>query len=103
MTHPFGTDFIVINDVRQLLNPKIFAGGPWLHLATVRRGFKEYVAFVHAHRRDKAYIEQIDVHSETVFVRIEDDAEWQDLYNFLRDRGYLALTEFKAGKLAGPS
>lgn len=93
--HSFGTDFMVINDVRQTLDPKIFAGGPWTHLATVKWGFREFVCFKPVFGQ-KAYIEEIDIHTQGVFKRIEDDQLWADLYMFLVDRGYLLLDNFKA-------
>jgi hypothetical protein len=91
----FGTDFILVTDVRQELPAKVFAGGPWIHLATVKRGFKEYVCFTHKFRHNKTYIEEIDIHNRDVFIRIEEDNLWKDLYHFLLDRGCLTVGKFK--------
>lgn len=96
----FGTDFILVNDVRQELPSNIFKGGPWIHLATIKRGFNEYVCFTHKFKHTKTYIEEIDIHHPGCFKRIEDDSLWQDLYLFLRDRGCLSLGEFKHVKVS---
>jgi hypothetical protein len=91
----FGTDFILVTDVRQELPTNTFSGGPWIHLATVKRGFNEYVCFTHKLRHNKTYIEEIDIHTPGAFKKIEDDALWQDLYLFLKDRGCLLIGDFK--------
>ena len=87
----FGTDFIIVNDVVQLLDTKVFQNGPWLHLATVRRGVKEYMAFKKAGRTiaeglaaqgDPVFIEEIDPHVVGLN-KIKDDAEWEDVAGFL--------------------
>ena len=45
----FGEGFKITNDVYQPLPPKIFKrnkrGNPYIHLATVHRGLKEYCAY----------------------------------------------------------
>jgi hypothetical protein len=97
----FGQDFILVNDVQQLLDPKIFKGGPWVHLATVRRGLKEYCAFRPLKGR-RAFIEEVDPTEPGLFKQIEDDTEWKDLHSFLLDRGCLLISgighELKGGK-----
>jgi hypothetical protein len=95
MSQSFGTDFILVSEVRQELDPKVFQGGPWIHLATVKRGFKEYVAFTHKFRQRGAYIEEIDIHEPGVFKRIEDNQLYADLWHFLDDRGCLRRDKFK--------
>ena len=56
----FGTEFIIVNDVRQRLSNKIFGGGPWLHIATVIRGLKEYLCFKKDIPGGQTYIEEFD-------------------------------------------
>jgi hypothetical protein len=88
MSKAFGTKFIVVNDIRQPLNPQKFAGGPWLHIATVVRGLKEYMCFKHDIPGGATYIEEFDS-SSGQFKRIDSEAEYQDLYQFLWSKGLL--------------
>ena len=97
MSNSFGTDFILINDVRQPLNTKVF-GPNWIHIATIKRGFDEFVCFANK-INDKCYIEKIDIHDKNIFKRIEEDSLWVDLVLFLRDRGLLRREEFKTFKI----
>lgn len=101
MSKAFGHDFILVNDVRQMLDPKVFRGGPWVHLATVRRGFKEYMAFQKLGSRE-AYIEEVDAKDPNLLKKIKDDAEWADLYRFLTMKGCMTISEknkeIKGGK-----
>lgn len=100
MSKAFGTEFILVNDVMQVLDPTVFGGGPWMHIATVRRGLKEYIAFcriledganpLDPTKRGEIYIEEIDPH-EMKFNLIESDAEWTDLVNFLFEAHILEL------------
>jgi len=99
MSKTFGTKFILVNDVIQSLPDKIFGGGPWLHIATVVRGFKEYCCIKHI-PTDKIYIEEVDSSSATIFNYIKDKSEWQDLYDFLQQRGVLAFAVGKEIKIA---
>ena len=99
MADAFGTKFILVNDVLQQLPTNIFGGGPWLHIATVVRGFKEYCCFKHI-PTDKVYIEEVDPHTPTLFKHIEDRNEWDDLYGFLQQRGILAISAGKEIKIA---
>ena len=76
---------------------KIFGGGPWLHLATVVRGFKEYICFKHV-PTDAVYIEEVDPKEPTLFKKIQDDLEFNDLKDFLMSHGVLSIginKEFK--------
>ena len=91
MSKSFGLDFVLINDVRQRLNPKIFAGGPWLHLATVKRGLKEYMAFKKINEKF-VYIEELDLTSPHLLKQIEDDNEYNELMQFLLERGCLTIS-----------
>jgi len=88
MAKAFGTKFIVLNDVRQVLDSKVFKGGPWLHLATVARGLKEYMAFKHYVPGGHIYIEEWDS-STGQFKEVKSEAEYEDLYKFLFSKGLL--------------
>jgi len=93
-------DFKLISDVRQQLPVNYFGGGPWIHLATVVRGKKEYVAFRHA-TTNQVYIEEVERNRATFnLLKIEEDAEWADLYKFLLEKGCLLANpeEIKLGK-----
>lgn len=99
MTNAFGTHFIVINDAQQILNPKIFSGGPWLHLVSFVRGFKEYICFKHV-PTDQVYIESVDPTSPTLFQKIESNSEFEDAQDFLRHKGYLDFSVNKEFNVA---
>ena len=105
MSKAFGHDFILVNDVRQLLPMDKFSGGPWVHLATVKRGLKEYMAFNKLGGR-QAFIEEVDPKEPGLLKKIEDDAEWADLYRFLTERGCLIVAgaehEIKGGREGVP-
>ena len=90
MTKAFGTNFVIVNDVVQKLNPKYFGGGNFIHLATVIRGFKEYMAY-RVENTNQVYIEEIDPKDPKLFRKIQDDSEWQDLALFLRDAKLLEI------------
>jgi len=90
MSNAFGTKFILVNDIQQPLPKEIFGGGPWLHIATVVRGFKEYCCIKHV-PTNKIYIEEVDPTSQTLFKHIADQSEWSDLYGFLQQKGILAF------------
>lgn len=101
----FGFDFILVNDTRQTLPQSVFTGGPWVHLATVKRGVKEYMAF-HKFGERKAYIEEVDPTHSGLLKKIEDDKEFADLYGFLTDKGCLIVAgldhELKGDRLGLP-
>jgi hypothetical protein len=88
MSKAFGTDFILVNDVRQVFydSNKV----PWVHLATVKRGLKEYCAF-HKPNSNSVYIEEADYKEPGLFKKITDDNEFHDLYKFLMLRGALLI------------
>lgn len=89
MNKVFGTKFIVVNDIVQPLNPKVFGGGKWIHLATVQRGLREYIAFK-KEGDNHVYVEIIDPH-ELKFQKIKDDNEWKDIVAFLTAAGLLGI------------
>lgn len=101
MSKAFGHDFVIVSDVRQMLPANKFLGGPWVHLATVTRGLKEYVAFQKLNSID-VYIEEVDPTDPNLFKQIVDDTEYSDLYYFLLTRGCLAIAgkdlELKGGQ-----
>jgi hypothetical protein len=99
MSKAFGTKFILVNDIQQILPPTLFGGGPWLHLATVVRGFKEYCCFKNQ-TTHKVYIEEVDPSSKYLFKRIEDESEFQDLRRFLEQKAILAVATGKEIKIA---
>jgi hypothetical protein len=98
MSKAFGFDFVLVNNVRQYLDPEVFGGGPWIHLATVKRGLKEYMAFMKPGEQ-KIYIEEVDPTEPNLLKYIKDDKEYADLYRFLTDAGCLIIAgrdhEFK--------
>jgi hypothetical protein len=102
MSQAFGTKFIVLSDVQQILPQSKFQGGPWVHHASIARGFKEYVVLRHINT-NKIYIERIDPKDPQLFIRIEDDSEWNDLYAFCKDAGLLNVSgEIKVGQQGLP-
>ena len=90
MANAFGIKFVLVNDIQQILPATIFGGGPWIHLATVVRGFKEYICFKHQITR-KVYVEEVDPTSPTLFKTIHDENEWNDLCQFLKANGIISI------------
>lgn len=97
----FGSEFVIVNDVRQILPNEIFWGGPWVHLATVKRGLKEYMAF-NKLGGQQAFIEEVDPTEPGLLKSIEDENEWKELYTFLVNSGIFVIAgnnyEIKGGK-----
>jgi len=92
-------DFILASRTRLTLPAHIFGGGPWTHMATVKRSLREYVCLLHESTQ-KIYIEEISATGQ--IYHIEDDALWSDLINFLFSKGIVAFTkdqEVVVGKL----
>jgi hypothetical protein len=85
-------DFILVSKNRINLPPDLFKGGPWVHLATVMRGFKEYVCLLHEPTQE-VYIEEISATGE--FSKIQDESLWQDLVKFLVSKGVVGFTKGK--------
>ena len=103
-------DFLIINEVQQKLNTRVFQGGPWIHLATVTTPpkmtgnkftpHKEYICFKHSND-NRVYIEELDFHYPTILKKIEDDSLFSDLAEFLTQKGILSFginKEFKVAK-----
>jgi hypothetical protein len=104
MSKVFGQDFVVVNDVVQQLDTKIFLNGPWVHLATVKRGLREYMAFKHL-MGDQAFVEIVDPQEPGLLKRIKDDQEWVDIVSFLKAAKLLEVggrAEIKTGKAGLP-
>ena len=100
----FGTNFVVTNDVYQPLSTKHFPknskGNPYIHLATVHRGLKEYCAYADIDA-NKVWIEEVDPTHPGLFKKIQEDQEYYDLLAFLDDLRLLEIgsrREIKAGK-----
>ncbi len=95
------TEFVVVNDVRQplltLSNTK--TGKPYIHLATVRRGFREYMAYCDEDA-NKAWIEIVDPKETYLLKRIADDNEFADIEAFLHSKALLEITTSKEHKIA---
>ena len=93
----FGTSFILASDVYQKLPEKIFQGGPWFHMATVKHGLQEYVCFEHGPTHN-VYIEEIT--NTGNFKQIQDDELFKSLIHFLVDGGIIATKINKEFKIA---
>lgn len=92
-------DFVLASRTRLNLPERIFGGGPWTHMATVKRSLREYVCLLHEPTQ-KIYIEEISPTGQ--IYHIEDDALWSDLINFLFSKGIVGFTkdqEVIVGKL----
>ncbi len=90
-TNNYGT-WILSSKVRTPLPTDIFKGGPWTHLATVKRGLREYVCLLHDPTQ-KIYIEEISVTGH--FHSIDDDSLWNDLLQFLFSKGVVGFVKDK--------
>lgn len=83
-------EFKIIDNVRQMLDPKVVYNDCILHIVTVSRGQKRYMAYVDT-RTSNLYIEQLDPTFPGLFKVIEDDMEFSDLYFFLKENRYLEI------------
>lgn len=89
-------NFIIVNDIRQPMDEKSMGSNPagpsrWTHHATIKRGFKEYIIFRH-NPTGKIYLEEVETHRATLILKlIEDEQEWQDLHQFAKSAGLLAV------------
>lgn len=87
----FGTKFILVSKVRQLL-PPIFRGPKKcriMHLGTAVRGFKEYIVYKFP-KENEIYVEEMDASHPGLFKKIEDDSEWLDILNFFKSHGCIS-------------
>lgn len=88
-------NFVILSKEVFLMDPTIFVGGPWYHLASVRRSrpgklYRDYVAF--RSNEGKVYIEEIDERTQA-FKKIASDAEWADLMRFLKEHGIFNVSK----------
>lgn len=85
-------NYVVINDVREpLIGANNKPSTRFIHHATIARGMKTYIIY-----RDRenncCYLEEVEKHrAETALKRIKDDNEWQDLYEFAKQAGFLSI------------
>ena len=96
----FGTNFVIVNDICQLIPQILFEDGAAVHHATIKRGLKEYIVFRQA-SSNKIYIEEVERNKANFSLKkIEEDSEWADLYRFLLERGVLLVNpkEIKLGR-----
>ena len=91
MSINFG-DFKLASNVRISLPQGLFQGGPWTHLATAKRGLREYVCLLHEPTQ-KVYLEEISATGH--FHSIDDDSLWQDLLNFFFSKGIIGFVKDK--------
>ncbi len=85
-----GTTFLITNDIVQPLNPAIFTNGPWIHIATISRGFKEYMAFRKANE-NHVFVEEVDNTHPGLLKKIQNEAEWEDVIAFCMETGLLRV------------
>lgn len=103
-------EMVLVNDVQQYLRQDIFKNGPWLHLATVMTPVanlggkivpqREYICFKHV-PSNQVYIEILDMTSPTIFNKIESESMFNDIKDFLTEKGILSIgigEEFKFAK-----
>jgi len=102
-------DFLIVNDVQQILPPQKFGGGPWIHLATITTPPKSFTGKVYPAREficfkhkitHKTYIEEVDLSSPGVIKKITEDSLWRELAEFLTNRSILAAAAGKEFKIA---
>lgn len=88
----FGLQFKIISDVQQPIKQIKFEDGAAIHIATIKRGVKEYIVFKQQ-TSNATYIEEVEAHSATFRLnKIEDDQEWQAIALFCRDAGLLSMS-----------
>lgn len=90
MTIAIHGNFILASRARISLPKTTFQGGPWTHLATVKRSLREYVALLHEPTQ-KIYLEEISATGQ--FYEIKEDELWSDLLQFLVSKGVLGFTK----------
>ena len=103
-------DFLIINDVRQYLNSTIFGGGPWIHLATITipirstssrtSPYREFLC-IKNEKTNNIYIEELDLTKTTLLLKIKDDSLFNELSEFLTQKGIIGFginKEFKVAK-----
>jgi len=81
-------DFKLASRVRINLPEDKFMNGPWVHLATIMRGLKEYVVLLKNDGSSKIYLEEITATGR--FQQIEDEDLWRDLLAYVTSKGITA-------------
>lgn len=83
---------MVVNAIRQPLTTlsKTKSGRPYIHLATVKRGLKEYMAYVDE-KQNRVWIEELDPSEPFLLKQIADDHEWADVRDFMFASGLLLI------------
>lgn len=88
------TEFTIVNKTyQQIIHPNIVipSGTKLIHLATVKRRNKEYIATLLEGPKDHTvYLMEIQQNPQD-FITIKDDQEFEDLLFFLRDAKVLGL------------
>ncbi len=92
MSKAFGTEFYLINKVYQPLTVfnKTPTGKYYVHLATVGRGLKQYMAYLDRDTND-IWIEEVLSSGLDVLKKIENDNEWTDVYCYLNEAKLLRV------------
>lgn len=85
-------EFTLASKIRTPLPIEVFGGGPWTHLATAKRGLREYVCILHDPTQ-KIYLEEISVTGQ--FHSIEDDSLWNELLQFFFSKGIVGFVKDK--------
>jgi hypothetical protein len=85
-------EFTLASKIRTPLPIGVFGGGPWTHLATAKRGLREYVCILHDPTQ-KIYLEEISVTGQ--FHSIEDDSLWNELLQFFFSKGIVGFVKDK--------
>jgi hypothetical protein len=88
----FGTKFVITNAAYQPLIAlnKTPTGRHYVHLATVTRGFKEYMAYLDRDTNE-IWIDELDPKEPWLLKVIKDDNEWNDIRNFLEEAKLLRV------------
>jgi len=78
-------EFKIASRTRINLPQDKFMNGPWVHLATVTRGLREYVILLKNDGSSKIYLEEIT--PTGLFKQIEDEELWKDLLSYSTSKG----------------
>ena len=102
-------DFLLINDIQQILNTKVFGGGPWMHLATISlpikmvgnlvKPYREYLCIKNL-KTNNIYIEELDLTYPGILKKIKDDSLFNELAQYLTAKGVLSFGVNKEFKIA---
>jgi len=97
MSDSFGTKFVLISDVVQVV-PGLAMGVPpqkVVHHATIKRGFKEYVVLA-TEDSQTLFLNEVERNRATFnLLKIKDDVEFSDLVDFLTSAGIFHMGGLK--------